>query len=113
MGAELPEAEPKIDGKIINDSYSTCAPRFRPRFLRYVRHEFLFKLLLVVALGLVLIGAALGGAGESLKASANHVLAGLSSILIFMGGLALLLAVKVLFITRWLWKKTADLFENG
>lgn len=113
MAPESSVAEPKIDGRIINASYSTCAPGIRPSFFRYVRHDSLFKLLLTVAFVLFLVGVGFGGAGEALEASTNRVLAGLGSALMFAGGLVVLLAVGILFLTRMLWKKTAEFFENG
>lgn len=116
--AELPDTDeldsfPEIDSEIVNRSYSTRAPKIRPRFFRWVRYHSEFKLLFYGALVLLGIGVVLWGGGMELSDRLDGPLAGIAKAIGVIGFLMLLLGIGVALLLRWLWKHTAIHFANA
>jgi Uncharacterized protein conserved in bacteria (DUF2314)/Protein of unknown function (DUF3239) len=113
MVLESHDAAPQIDGKIVNNSYSTLAPKIRASFWRYVRYDQDFRFALQLALALALVGVVLGGIGDTLEKSGVRGLATFGSVLVFLGGLSTLAAIAVGVLVWKVWKRLAVIFENG
>jgi hypothetical protein len=110
---ELLDEGPHIDSKIINNSYSTCSPKIRPSFWRFVRYHPLFRFAVKLALVPAVVGIVLAGIGDTLEKAGGRGLATFGGVLTFLGGLSILAAIAAGAFLRRIWKSMAMYFENG
>ncbi len=113
VALEILDARPQIDGEIVNNSYSTLAPKIRASFWRYVRYDEVFRFAVLLALALALVAFVLGGIGDTLEKSGGRGLATFGSVLVFLGGLSTLAAIAAGVLVWKVWKRLAVIFENG
>ena len=113
MALESHDAGPQIDGKIVNNSYSTLAPKIRASFWRYARYDQMFRFAVQLALAPALVAFVLSGIGDTLEKSGGRGLATFGSVLVFLGGLSTLAAIAAGVLVWRVWKRLAMIFENG
>jgi hypothetical protein len=110
---EIREEGPHIDGKIVNNSYSTLAPNIRASFWRCARYNPLFRFAVQLALVPALVAFVLGGIGDTLEKSGGRGLATLGNVLVFLAGLSTLAAIAAGAFLWSVWTRMAVFFENG
>lgn len=110
----LPDSDLFPDrGEVVGSSYATRAPHVQPEFLRFVRHEFLLRVLSTLTIILCLatascgtVGGVLGQHGAGWQKSVGLVLTGFA-------GLGLLLTAAMIWFFIWVYGRLATAFKNG
>ena len=112
---ESHDAGPQIDGKIVNNSYSTLAPKIHASFWRYVRYDQDFRFAVQLTLALALVSFVLGGIGDTLEKSGGRGLAIFGSVLVCSWAACRYWRRSAAGVLVWrVWKLLGrDLFENG
>ena len=104
----------RIDGEIVNGSFSTSAPHVRMSTLRLIRFHPAARFLGAVCLVIVVVFLPAGFLGAALvNSSGSRLLEVVGGLLLLVGNLALLVFFAALFFLNRICKGMARIFENG